>query len=229
MRLPTPPLRPWPFACLLTLLPLTAAAQGHWSGSLVAATDERFRGRSLTGEKPALRATAAWDHASGAYAGASLSNVRFGDHASAALVAYGGASGAIDTRLRWDAGLTASVYPGEREYDYAEAYLGASAEHWTLRLAAGPSYYGSGVATLYLEAGVGLPLADDWQLQLHAGALRRQDGTDGTRVDARVALGWDAAGAQWQLAAIALRRGGPFPAPAGEHRQRWVASVTLPF
>lgn len=217
-----------PFACLL-LLPALAAAQDHWSGSLVAASDERFRGRSLTGEEASLRATLAWDHGSGAYAGASLSNASFYGHRRAALVAYGGASGPLDAGQRWDAGLTVSLHVGDHDYDYAEAYLGASGEHWSLRLAASPGYYGSDVATQYAELGLAWPLVEDWQLQLHAGALRRTDGRDGNRVDARVALAWDAAGAQWQVAATALRRGGPFPAPAGEHRQRWIASVTLPF
>ncbi len=222
--------RPWPFlTCLLPLLPAPAAAQGHWSGSLVAATDERFRGRSLTEEEPSLRATAAWDHGSGAYAGASLSNARFDRERVASLVGYGGATGALGAGHRWDAGLTASVFLGDHEYDYAEAYLGAAGEHWSLRLAASPNYYGTGVATLYAEGSLAWPLAEDWQLQLHAGTLRRTDGRYGNRVDARVALAWDAAGAQWQLAATALRRGGPFPAPEGEHRQRWTASVTLPF
>lgn len=218
-----------PAACLLTLLPPLAAAQGAWSGSLVAASDERFRGRSVTGEKPSLRGTLAWDHTTGAYAGASLSNAAFDHQHHAALVFYGGASGAFDSGPRWDAGLTTSRFVGDPYYNYSEAYLGAGGERWSLRLAASPSYYGSGAATAYAELGVGWPLATDWQLQLHAGALRRTDGRQGNRIDARVALAWDAFDLQWQLAATALSRGGPFGAPAGEHRQRWTASATLAF
>lgn len=220
---------PWPGACLALLLPLSAAAQDQWSGSLVAASDERFRGRSLTGEHPSLRATLAYDHASGFYAGGSLANASFDGTAQLALVAYGGAGGALAGALRWDAGLTASTFAREREYDYAEAYLGVIGERWGLRLSYSPDYYGVGAATLYAEALASWPLAADWQLQLHLGTLRRTDGRRGQQADARLTLAWDAAGAQWQLAATSLGRGGPFPVPAGEHRQRWVASVALPF
>ncbi|MFO1272922.1 MAG: TorF family putative porin, partial [Rubrivivax sp.] len=139
----------WPAAWIALLLPLAAAAQGQWSGSLVAASDERFRGRSLTGEHPSLRATLAWDHASGLYGGGSIANASFGGRAQAVLVGYGGASGALGDGLRWDAGLTAWAYPREPEYDYAEASLGVLGERWGLRLSYSPDYYGVGGATLY--------------------------------------------------------------------------------
>lgn len=219
----------WPAACIALLLPLAAAAEGQWSGSLVAASDERFRGRSLTDEHPSLRATLARDHASGLYGGGSIANASFGGRTQGALVGYGGASGAFGDGLRWDAGFTASAFSHERDYDYAEAYLGALGERWGLRLSYSPDCYGVGGATLYAEASLAWPLAADWQPLLHLGTLRRADGRRGQQADARLALAWHAAGAQWHLAATTLGRGGPDPARAGEHRQRWVAGVTLPF
>ena len=62
---------------LLPLILLAGAAGADVGATLSLQTDARERGVSYTGNRPGAQAGISWDGASGGYAGASLTRVRF--------------------------------------------------------------------------------------------------------------------------------------------------------
>jgi uncharacterized protein (TIGR02001 family) len=213
------------------VLPLAAqAAQAQWGGSIVLASDDRFRGISLTQEKPSLRLSLSYDAESGGYGGASLATVRPRPGLTrASLTSFAGFTALLGTAWRWDAGVTYTHEVGNSRWDYGEAYAGLTGDAGTMRLSYSPNYYGSDAATLYAEFDTAWPLAPDWRALLHAGALRRRDGKDGTRLDLRIGAALHAAGADWQLAWVGATREGPYTVSSYQHTSRIVASVAIGF
>ena len=214
----------------LTLPALAGSAQAQLGGSIVVASDERFRGISLSGEQPTARATLSYDGAGGGYAGLSLAALRIQpDPRRPVWLAFAGRGGAVGSTLRWDAGATYTHWNGDDSYDYGEAYLGIGSERWSLRLNYAPDYFGRGKATLYAEAEGRLPLAPSWRLVGHGGALRRADGGAPTRLDARLGIVLRAADLDWQLAGVTATRSGPYALPWQQHASRLVGSVAWAF
>lgn len=213
------------------VLPLASqAAQAQWGGSVVLASDDRFRGISLTQEKPSLRLSLSYDGESGGYGGASLATVRPRPGLTrASLTTFAGYTAPLGRAWRWDAGVTYTHEMGNARWDYGEGYAGISGDAGTLRLSYSPSYYGSGAATLYAEFDTAWPLAPAWRALLHAGALSRRDGEDGVRIDLRIGAALHAGGADWQLAWVGATREGPYTASSYQHASRLVASVAIGF
>jgi uncharacterized protein (TIGR02001 family) len=212
-------------------LPLAAqAAQAQWGGSVVFASDDRFRGISLTQEKPSWRLSLSYDGASGAYAGASLATVRpRPGMRRASLTSFAGFTAPLGALWRWDAGATYTHEIDNARWNYGEAHAGLSGNLGTFRLSYSPNYYGAGAATLYAEFDTTWPLSPAWHALLHAGALRRRDGEHGVRVDLRLGAVLHAAGADWQLAWVGATREGPYAVSGYQHASRIVASVAVGF
>lgn len=217
-------------AVLALALAAPTAAPAQWGGSVVLASDERSRGVSVTGEQPGLRATLGWDHADGAFAGASLAALRYrAGPRRPALQAYGGITRPLAGGGRWEAGAMVQRVAGDARYGYEEAFVGLGGHGWSVRLNVSPDYLGFGAATVYAELDAQRPLAPGWRATGHLGALRRDDGRGGWRWDARLGLTTEAAGLDWQIAWHAVQRGGPFALPARQHHQRWVLSAAWSF
>lgn len=198
---------------LLTLALAPPAALSQVGGSLAFESDYRFRGLSLSNERPDLRLTLAYDHASGAYLGASVTGIEFRpDRPGLALQAYAGYTGALGSAWRWEAGATATHVSNDSFYDYTEAYLGLLSDRGSLRLYLSPDYLGVGGRTAYLEFGWGWPLAPDLRLFALGGALHKL-GSEGVHLDARVGAAWQTGDVEWQLAWIAAQRRAPFGVP----------------
>ena len=198
---------------LLTLALVPPAASGQVGGSLAFESDYRFRGVSLSNERPDLRLTLAYDHASGAYLGASVTRIEFRpERPGIALQAYAGYAGQLGAAWRWEAGATRTHDSNDSDYDYAETYLGLLTDRGSLRLYLAPNYLGTGARTAYLEFGWAWPVAPDWRLFAQGGALHRS-GASETRLDARVGGAWQTGDVEWQLAWLVAQRRAPFGVP----------------
>jgi uncharacterized protein (TIGR02001 family) len=183
------------------------SAWAQWNASATLVSDYRFRGVSLSDEKPAPQLTVAYDSPAGWYAGAFAAPVKLGPYleSSTQLIAYGGYAGRLSHSLSWDAGLNTSTYQGNSEYNYTEAYAGLAMPNASIKLYLAPHYFGQDMRTGYLELDGFYPLhsiSDKLNLVGHVGWLHRFSpsayyGLPATRADAR--LGLSAALQAWNL------------------------------
>ena len=226
---------PLRFASAVLLLGLAASARGQTAASLAAESDNRFRGVSLSDAKPDLRLSVAFDHASGWYAGASVTAVKFDSRRrQAALFGYVGYARRAVSGLAWEIGATAARFGDTAHYDYGEMFAGLIAERWNARAYFSPSYFGSGARTAYVELNCGLPLNRELRLFGHLGALAKLSGASAddsrrVRLDARVGIGAAIDPFELQLAWVAGGRGGIYPVPYGSPRDAWVLSAVAYF
>ena len=205
-------------------------AEAQLGGSVVVESDYRFRGVSLSSERPNLRLTLSLDHASGAYGGVSASGVEFErGRRLASLLSYAGFSAPFGTTLRWDIGATYTHAAGDARYDYGEAYAGLIGERWSLRAYLAPDYFGSGARTAYAELDAGWPLGTRRRLFAHLGALRRLGAPSSSRVDVRAGAGWRIGEGELQLAWVGVQRSGPFATTYDQRRNTLVLSASYAF
>ncbi len=172
-------------ALLLPLLCQAAPARAQLSLSAALESDYRFRGLSLSNGRPSLGLSVAYDHPSGAYAGASVIGQDTA-HDGARLLGYmeyagyafhtgsGGPTfdvGADNENFSQYSGK-AYAYSGKpQDLHYSEVYGGVSWRGFSSHLYYSPDYFKAGASTLYADIdGVWRP-NDDWRLFAHAGAL----------------------------------------------------------
>lgn len=162
----------------LVSVPGTVAAQVSGNASLL--SDYRFRGESLTEGRPALQTGINYDHSSGLFIGGLVSNVRIDpDVVGLSAQVYGGYTRPIGERASWDIGVVTYVFPHPSmgpDYDYSEAFVGASFDALSTRLYYTNSYFGGGQA-VYLELNGSHAINDRITLIGHVGYL----GLDGPR------------------------------------------------
>jgi uncharacterized protein (TIGR02001 family) len=165
-------------ALLLALLAADVSAQISGTASFV--TNYRFRGVSLSENKPAAQFGIAYDDAQGGYAGAFASTVEFATPSGTQLqaVPFVGYAWRNATGVSWEVGADYSVFTGSAQaYDYPEVYVGAASENLSARLYYSTRYFGQNAATLYGEVNVTQPLADRVRLLAHAGILQSTNGS----------------------------------------------------
>jgi uncharacterized protein (TIGR02001 family) len=173
-------------ACVL------ACAMPAWaqvSGSVGVVSDYRYRGYSLSDDKPALQGDIEWAASDGFYAGlfASTARVYYGPD-SGLWIPYAGFAKRDSHGRSWDVGIRWSHFDSASEYDYPEVHVGVAFRHVTIRAHYADDYFG-GAPGVYVEVDGGVPFADRWQLLLHAGAAHDvENGDAGTRFDARVGV-----------------------------------------
>jgi uncharacterized protein (TIGR02001 family) len=168
-------------ATALALAPAgPAAAQLAISASLQ--SDYQYRGLSLSDGRPTLSLNFAYDHPSGAYAGASAIAV---DTARAGVemlgfVAYAGYAGRLRQGVTWDVGASntnATDYDTPKyTVNYTELYAGLGAEHLNAKLYYSPNYLGEARRSLYADLSGSFNPAPHWRLFAHAGVLTPLDG-----------------------------------------------------
>jgi uncharacterized protein (TIGR02001 family) len=160
-----------------------APAGAQVGASLTLQSDFRYRGRSISDEKPALTFNLAYDHESGVYLGG---DVTAGDTATGGVrvlrhVAYAGYAVRPKTGPAFDVGVAnyhvADFRAGKRTFDYNEVYAGLLGDRLSLRAHYAPDYYESGVKTLYVDLSGALRPRPDVRLFAHAGVLTRVGGT----------------------------------------------------
>ena len=142
-------------------------------------------------------------------------------------------SATLTSRLSWEAGATYSIFSDFTFWNYAETFVGLSAENWNLRLFYAPNYFGRQRRSTYLEFDMTHPLNDRYRLIVHLGAQRsessRGDDHDHTF---DVSLG---AGARFDRVDVQLlwvstsRANYSYPVLSPEDRTRWVLSASYAF
>ena len=121
------------------------AALAQAGGSVALLSDYRYRGVSLSQEKPTLRLSAAYDDPAGWFAGASLTEVMlYRPSWQLQVLGYAGYAGRLTDRLGWEAGATLIHFGSDSRYDDREAFTGLSGERWNARMHYSPDYFGSG-------------------------------------------------------------------------------------
>jgi uncharacterized protein (TIGR02001 family) len=227
-----------PIAVVVAAVALACAcapARAQLGVTLTALSDSRFRGVSMSDDRPAGAVSINYDAASGWYAGLSASAVALAPHhLSPQLVGYGGLVFAATGAARPEVGLSAVQYVGDASYDYLEGFVGLVAERWTGRLYFAPDYFGRGVRTVYGEAAANLPLDGGWRLLAHAGAIVASGAaapvaTRRFRLDALAGLGWSRGRTDLQLTWVTSSREGPYPAAYTTRRSGPVLGASLAF
>lgn len=156
-------------------------------------SDYRYRGVSLSDQKPTLRLGIDYDDPSGWYGGLSFVGVEpRPDRRQLESVGYAGYAGRLSDSLGWEAGATAAHFGIDSIYDYQELFAGVQGDGWNVRLHYSPDYFGSGARTVYGEVNAGMPLSPLVRATAHLGTLMLvADAPAGARrqnVDASVGL-----------------------------------------
>jgi uncharacterized protein (TIGR02001 family) len=164
---------------VLTISPLwlAAPAKAQVSASASLESDYRFRGVSLSDSRPALTVSVAYDHASGAYLGASAI-AQDTAHAGAQMLGYVEYIGFATPKhlgVSWDFGLNnenLTAY-ADKEYvlHYTEAYVGVTSSNLSAHLYYSPNYLRSGASILYADIDGALRPAARWRLFGHVGVM----------------------------------------------------------
>lgn len=222
---------------LALLVAFEASAQG--SGSLSFVSDYRFRGESLSDEKPAVQLTVAYDNPSGWYAGAFGSTIQLANQSSRNLqvLTYAGYARRAASGLSWDMGADYSAFSGAGDFGYAEVYTGIASDHVSGRIYYAPDYFGQGSGTVYAELNGARRFQNRLRWLGHLGVLRRNsgsaqtDGSDRYRFDAQTGVGIDLDKISVQLTWVATRHTNTGYASVDEsqHRDALVLSLSRPF
>lgn len=166
------------------------------SGSIALVSDYRFRGVSLSDEQPALQLNLEYDRDDGWYAGGFVSSAQVNEDepAAAQLVAYAGYARRLSSGWGWEVGATKSVFLQAAGYDYAELFVGMSAENISARLYFSPNYFGRDGESIYAEFNGAYPLRQHLRLLGHIGFLRplsRRDDASSLLFDTRLGVSAD--------------------------------------
>jgi len=145
-------------------------------------SDYRYRGYSLSQERPAVALNLAYDHAAGLYAGGSLiaaETSRYGWRQIGRQV-YGGYAKRFARGPIFDFGVSSLrvkyyAFPF-RAVENNEAYFGVVGDHASLRIAYAPDYFDQHHKNLYFDLGSAWRPAPDWRLFVHAGLLQTVGG-----------------------------------------------------
>jgi uncharacterized protein (TIGR02001 family) len=140
-------------------------------------SDYRFRGLSLSNGRPVLGLGFAYDHPSGAYAGATALGQDTADHGLRMLgyMEYGGYAFRLNaTGPSLDVGVdneTFTEYVSGREYPlaYSEVYAGASFAGLSSHVYYSPNYFRSGASIVYASVEAAYRPKDNWSLTAHGG------------------------------------------------------------
>lgn len=229
-------------AVVLWGLLCAADACAQVSGRVAAVSDYRYRGISLSDNRPAAQASIAYDGIDGWYAGAFASTLRLRlqpqADPGAQLVTYLGYGHRLRGNLRWEIGAEYAAFVGHSDYDYPEVYVGLVADHFSSRLYYAPRYFGADSAVVYAELNGDHALSERVRLLGHVGWLRRHGDDDVPfahrlerhRFDARVGLGTTRAGLDLELAWVASDGGGgtyaPYPVGSRADHNTWLLSVS---
>jgi len=157
---------------------IQAQIQGQVQATAAIVSDDRFRGRSISGGRPVVSLDLAYDSAGGAYfglAGAVAATQHAGPE-PLTLQEYAGYVMRLPAGPDLDLGAThanyTEYYGGGRAAQYNEVYAGLIARHFAGRLYYSPSYFGQGRSTLYGELETAARPARGWRLSAHAGLLQ---------------------------------------------------------
>jgi uncharacterized protein (TIGR02001 family) len=166
-------------------------ALAQLSSSLSVDSDYRYRGVTLSRDRPAVRLNLAYDRSGGAYGGVSVIGMRDDQYGDLDL-SYVGYTGYVWQPAQgpaWEAGVSATHIRDGSTYNYAEIYGGLITQNFTARVYYSPHYYGSRMHTLYSEFSTAKRLSPNLRAFLHAGMLTPLSGVHRhERYDVRAGL-----------------------------------------
>ncbi|WP_176594080.1 TorF family putative porin [Sphingobium sp. EM0848] len=198
------------WSLLLLLSGLSIPARAEIGTSLSLASDDRFRGQSLSNGHPVATLDMTYDDVSGFYLAGSATAVLTSDGPHPLNIKGNiGHAWKLRSGPAIDIGIVASgytdYYSGGENAHYTEFYAGVASGHLSARIAYSPDYFRSDVQTIYGEINAAFSPVRDWQIGAHAGALFQMAGQlppDGRKVhrDWRVSLAKQAGDFEVQLA-----------------------------
>lgn len=204
-----------------------APAHAQLSGSLSVDSQDRFRGYALGQGRPVATLDLSFDHPSGFYANASVTEVD-SVHDDLRLLATQGSLGyaqRLTGNLSVDGGVTRTQYEVGPQTDvsvhYTEIYAGATTNRSAFHLFYSPDYLRPGVSTLYGDASVLAATIKDVKISAHVGVLQVLSGpsTSKTRYDWRL-------GAARQVRSVELHAAVTGGGPGREYYQGQSRSFT---
>ena len=194
-----------------SILFLSAApASAEVGATLTLASQERFRGYSVSNGYPAAILSLSYDDASGPYIEGSVmvaGNLSDGAERSR-FEGNAGYAVRIENGPTLDAGIVHAEYSGYRIYGrqavFTELYAGVIAGRVQAHLHYSPTYFQRGVSTFYVDVDGSTPLSRRVRLSGHYGMLFQLDGQHeqaGTRMgDWRIGVSTDVSRLSFDLA-----------------------------
>ncbi|MGI8839186.1 MAG: TorF family putative porin, partial [Caulobacteraceae bacterium] len=219
---------------------LARPAEAQWAIAVAADSDERFRGLSLSDGRPVASASIAYDHDSGAYAGATAIGVEGSgnDPRPLGYIGYAGWSARFKAGLAWDVGVTHARYtaPASGGYtaDYTEVYVGLVGDNLSAHLYYSPNYFGEGAQTVYADLAGAVRPGRRWRLFGQVGALTVVGGRSGpggqrASVDVRAGVAFDFKACELRLAWTAIGGGPSYPSQYPQARDGFALGATYAF
>jgi uncharacterized protein (TIGR02001 family) len=208
------------------------------SGSLTLVSDYRYRGVSLSDEKPAAQASVAYDHSSGWYAGAFGSTVDLAGQSRSELqlLSYAGYAWRVRPGLSWDVGASYYSFTGDGGYNYPEMYFGFASGNLSGRIYYADNYFRQGARALYAELNASRPFIYRLHLLGHVGVLRLDsrsawsDGSARYRFDVRAGIGVDLDQLSLRLTWLATdAMNAAYPVSENRNRTAFAVSVSRAF
>jgi len=160
-------------AAFLLVSLIASGASAEFSGTASLVSDYRYRGISLSDDKPAAQVGLAYDDPFGWYAGVFGSTVRLGRPADPGFqtIGYGGFATRLSSNVSVEIGGDYSAFSSTSYYNYGEVFVGLAGDGISARVHYAPRYYGQPSNALYGELNLTKPLYDRFRLVAHAGYL----------------------------------------------------------
>lgn len=195
----------------------TVPARAELGGEGAIASNDIFRGRSISAGRPVARMAVSYDDLAGPYIGGSASLIGRGGAAHLlAVQAFGGVAIRVRPELTLDFGAIHTDYTrywsGGRRAHYTEFYAGLAGRRLSARGYVSPDYLRSGWKTFYGEVNAVIVADGNWEASAHGGVLLWIAGGRPTganfayydwRIEAarrigpvRISVGWAAGGPQ---------------------------------
>ncbi len=199
-------------AAILVFCSLASGAGAQISGTASVVSDYRYRGFTLSDEKPAAQFGVTYDAPLGWYAGAFGSTVRLAPPAGPNFqaIAFGGFASRLSSGLTLEVGGDYSAFTGAAGDDYGEIFLGAATENASARIYYSPRYFGQPSNAVYGEINGSQPITAAVRLLVHLGFLRtRYESGYRTQsgqhaVDGRIGLAADFDACRLELALVGV-------------------------
>jgi len=185
---------------LLAGLAATSPVSAEIGTSLSLASEQMFRGRSISQGRPTAGIDISYDHSSGFYVGGQGRFVyaRGDDVRWLSATSYAGYAWRARPDLTIDLGVVDTRFSSYsslgRSTGYDEATIGLIGRHLSARVSVSPNWFGPNLYTGYGEAAAMIGSRTGWRLTLHGGVLTwlygpRAPVVPRTRYDYRLGIG----------------------------------------